>query len=76
VRAFDRITVEPGKMGGQPCIRGHRFTAAHLLSLVDAGWTLERIQEDFPFVEAADVQQVVACASSTAGMSELARPGL
>jgi uncharacterized protein (DUF433 family) len=60
---FDRITIEPGKMGGQPCIRGHRFTVEHLLGLVGAGWTLDQIQEDFPFVEAADVQQAVAYAA-------------
>lgn len=61
--AFDRVTIEPGKMGGQPCIRGHRFTVEHLLGLVGAGWTLEQIQEDFPFIEAADIQQAVAYAS-------------
>jgi uncharacterized protein (DUF433 family) len=44
---FDRITIEPGKMGGQPCIRGHRLTVEHLLTLVGAGWTLEEIQADF-----------------------------
>jgi uncharacterized protein (DUF433 family) len=60
---LDRITIEPGKMGGQPCIRGHRFTVEHLLSLVGAGRTLEQIQEDFPFIEAADVQQAVAYAA-------------
>jgi uncharacterized protein (DUF433 family) len=60
---LDRITIEPGKMGGQPCIRGHRFTVEQLLSLVGAGWTLEQIQEDFPFIEAADVQQAVAYAA-------------
>lgn len=60
---LDRITIEPGKMGGQPCIRGHRFTVEHLLGLVGAGWTLEQIREDFPFIEAADIQQAVAYAS-------------
>ncbi|MGH3937114.1 MAG: DUF433 domain-containing protein [Pseudonocardiaceae bacterium] len=60
---LDRITIELGKMGGQPCIRGHRFTVEHLLNLIGAGWSLERIQEDFPFIEAADVQQAVAYAA-------------
>jgi uncharacterized protein (DUF433 family) len=59
---LDRITIEPGKMGGQPCIRGHRFTVGHLLSLVGAGWTLEEIQPGFPFTEAADIQQAAAFA--------------
>jgi uncharacterized protein (DUF433 family) len=60
---LDRITIEPGKMGGQPCIRGHRFTVEHLLGLVGAGWALDQVQEDFPFNEAADIQQAIAYAS-------------
>jgi uncharacterized protein (DUF433 family) len=63
VGVFDRVTIEPGVMGGQPCIRGHRFTVEHLLSLVGAGWTVEQVQEDFPFIEAADIQQAIAYAS-------------
>jgi uncharacterized protein (DUF433 family) len=38
---LDRITVEGGGMGAQPCVRGHRFTVEHPLRLVGAGWTLE-----------------------------------
>jgi uncharacterized protein (DUF433 family) len=38
----------------------------HLLTLVGAGWTLEQILEDFPFIEAADIQQAVAYASFSA----------
>lgn len=49
----------------QPCIRGHRFTVEHLLNLIGAGRTLEQIQEDFPFIEAADVQQAIAYAATT-----------
>jgi uncharacterized protein (DUF433 family) len=60
---LDRITIEPGKMGGQPCIRGHRFTVEHLLGLVGAGWSLDQVQEDFPFIEPADIQQAIAYAS-------------
>jgi uncharacterized protein (DUF433 family) len=63
IERLDRITIEPGKMGGQPCIRGHRFTVEHLLNLVGTGWTLEQIQADFPFIEAADIQQATAYAA-------------
>lgn len=63
VEDLDRITIEPGKMGGQPCIRGHRFTVEHLLRLLGAGWTLEQVQEDFPFIEAEDVRQSIAYAA-------------
>src|SRR6185437_10278900 len=66
MESLDRITIEPGKMGGQPCIRGHRFTVEHLLNLVGAGWTLEQIQADFPFIEATDIQQATAYAAFSA----------
>jgi uncharacterized protein (DUF433 family) len=68
---FERITVEPGKMDGQPCIRGMRFTVAHLVRLVAAGWTLERIQEDFPFIEAEDVREALQYAAASAEVTML-----
>jgi uncharacterized protein (DUF433 family) len=72
VAVFDRITVEPGKMGGQPCIRGLRFTVGHLVRMVAAGRTLEEIREDFPFIEPEDVQQALlyaAQATESEGLS-------
>lgn len=69
--AFERITVELGKMDGQPCIRGMRFTVAHLVRLVAAGWTLARIQEDFPFIEAADVGDALLYAAASAEVTML-----
>jgi uncharacterized protein (DUF433 family) len=63
METLDRITIEPGKMGGQPCIRGHRFTVEHLLNLVGAGWSPEQIQEDFSFIEAEDIRQAIAYAA-------------
>jgi uncharacterized protein (DUF433 family) len=59
---FDRITGEPGKMR-EPCIRGHRFTVAHLVRLVGAGMDVEQIQQDFPFIEAEDVRQALLYAA-------------
>jgi uncharacterized protein (DUF433 family) len=69
---LDRITVEPGKMRGQPCIRGLRFTVAHLLRLVAAGWDLDRIQDEFPFIEAEDVQQALLYAAESAEVTTVA----
>jgi uncharacterized protein (DUF433 family) len=46
-----RITVEPGKMGGKPCIRGLRFTVYDLASYLASGMTEEEIlKEDFQAV--------------------------
>ena len=47
-----RITVEPGKRSGQPCIRGLRITVWDVLSWLAAGMTEEQILADYPeFVE-------------------------
>jgi len=53
-----RITVEPGKMGGKPCIRGLRFTVYHLASYLASGMTEDEILKDFPYVEKEDFQAV------------------
>lgn len=66
VPGFDRLTVEPDKLGGQPCIRGHRFGVEQLLELFAAGMTFEEIREDFPFLEPEDAQQVFAYAAALA----------
>ncbi len=68
---FERITVEPGKMDGQPCIRGMRLTVAHLVRLVAAGWTLARIQEEFPFIETADVGEALLYAARSVEVTML-----
>nr|WP_238342387.1 DUF433 domain-containing protein [Actinopolymorpha rutila] len=62
---MDRITVEPGKMEGRPCIRGLRFTVAQLIRLAAAGWTLEQIQREYAFVEAEDLRQALLYAAAT-----------
>lgn len=66
VPGFDRLTVEADKLGGQACIRGYRFSAEHLLELLAAEWTPERIQTDFPFIEREDLQQALGYAAALA----------
>ena len=46
-----RITVETGKMGGKPCIRGLRFSVYDLASYLASGMTEEQILRDFPYLE-------------------------
>ncbi|HET7475913.1 MAG TPA: DUF433 domain-containing protein [Dermatophilaceae bacterium] len=66
VPGFDRLTVEPGKLGGQPCIRGYRFSAQQLLELLAAGQTFEEIRESFDFLEIEDVRQALGYAAALA----------
>ena len=51
----DRITLEPGKRGGKPCIRGLRITVYDVLSYLASGMTYEEILEDFPYLEKEDI---------------------
>ena len=52
---LDRITIEPGKCGGRPCIRGQRMRVTHVLGLLGAGASHEEILEDYPFLEENDI---------------------
>lgn len=51
-----RITVEPGKRSGQPCIRGLRITVWDVLGWLAAGMSQQQILADYPELEAADFQ--------------------
>ena len=53
-----RITVEPGKMGGKPCIRGLRITVYDVASYLASGMTEEEILRDFPYLEKDDFRAV------------------
>ena len=58
-----RITIEPGKRSGQPCIRGFRITVWDILSWLGAGMTEQEIIEDYPELEPADFRAVYEFAS-------------
>lgn len=59
----DIITIEPGKRGGQPCIRGHRLTVADIIGQLAAGDTIEIVLEDVPFLTKADIAAALAFAA-------------
>ena len=60
---FDRITRDPGVMGGKPCIRGMRVTAGTIVGLVAAGHTDDEILAAYPYIEAEDIRQALAYAA-------------
>ena len=51
-----RITQTPGKCGGRPCIRDMRIRVVDILETLAEGGTASEILEDFPDLEAADIQ--------------------
>ena len=52
----DIITVESGKRGGKPCIRGMRITVYDVLEYLASGMTKEQILGDFPYLTEDDIQ--------------------
>jgi uncharacterized protein (DUF433 family) len=54
-RLRDRITIEPGKCGGRPCIRGQRLRVTDILGLLSSGASHQEILEDYPFLENDDI---------------------
>ena len=60
---MNRITLEPGKRGGKPCIRGLRITVYDVLSMLSEGMTQQEILEDFPELELADILAVLSFAA-------------
>lgn len=57
------ITIEPGKCGGKPCIRGMRITVYDVLSYLAAGMTPQQVLADFPYLTEDDIR---ACLSFAA----------
>ena len=52
---LSRITVEEGKCGGRPCIRGQRIRVSDVLELLAAGASYEEILADYPSLEREDI---------------------
>lgn len=60
---FDRITIEPGKMNGQPCIRGMRLTVRRVLLILAQYTDREEIRKDYPSLEDEDFRQALQYAA-------------
>ena len=68
---FERITVEPEKMGGVACIRGLRIPVATVVGMVAEGLTVDEIVADYPDLEPADVRQALEYAAEAVREREL-----
>lgn len=54
-----RITTEPGKCGGKPCIRGMRIRVVDVLDLLSNGLSYREILEELPDLEEADIRAAI-----------------
>ena len=66
------ITIEPGKRGGRPCIRGMRITVYDVLSYLAAGMTVDEILADFPYLTEADIRACLSYAAERERQTRIA----
>jgi uncharacterized protein (DUF433 family) len=60
---LERITIEPGKCGGKPCIRGMRIRVVDVLELLAEGMSAEEVVEQLPDLELEDVKATLLFAA-------------
>ena len=70
---MERITVDPEKCGGRPCIRGMRIRVADVLDLFAAGLTAEQILAEMPDLEMEDLRATLHYAARRLDHPVLAR---
>ena len=57
------ITIEPGKRGGKPCIRGMRITVYDILGYLASGMTIDEILHDFPYLTRDNIYAALSYAA-------------
>jgi uncharacterized protein (DUF433 family) len=60
---LDRITQQPGVMGGKACVRGMRVTVGMIVGQIGAGHTIDDILADYPYLEREDIMQALRYAA-------------
>ena len=69
--AFERITVDPERMGGLPTIRDTRVTVGMALSQLAAGRSVDQVLEDYPYLEQEDVLAALSFAAAAVAGREV-----
>ena len=59
----DIITIEPGKRGGKPCIRGMRITVYDVLEYLASGVSQDEVLREFPYLTGEDIRACLAYAA-------------
>ena len=59
---FNRIVSDPAILAGKPCVKGTRISVELVLDLLAAGYTPERIQQQYDHLAAEDIQACLAYA--------------
>jgi uncharacterized protein (DUF433 family) len=74
MRNFDRITVDPGQMGGVPCVRHLRIPVATVLRLLAGGISERQILAEYPDLQTEDIRECLRFAAASALERELLLP--
>ena len=72
--AFERVTIDPGRMRGLPCIRDTRMTVSAVLGQLAAGRSIEQVLDDYPYLERDDVLAALEFAAAAVQERELPQP--
>ena len=70
---FDRITIDPEQMNGQPCIRGMRLTVKRVLEALALYPDRKDLFAEYPELEEEDIRQALAFAAENMGDSLIVR---
>ncbi len=68
---FERITTDPERMGGLPCIRDLRFPVATVVAMVADGMSFEQVLAEHPDLEDADIREALRYAAEAVTEREL-----
>jgi uncharacterized protein (DUF433 family) len=63
-KKFDRITIDPGLMNGQPCIRNMRLTVRRVVEAVAIYTNWQELQKEYPELETEDIKQALEFAAT------------
>jgi uncharacterized protein (DUF433 family) len=66
---WDRISLQPGQMGGRACIRGMRVTVGMIVNQMASGQSIDNLLIDYPYLERDDVAQALRYAAFVAAKS-------
>ncbi|HEY3958844.1 MAG TPA: DUF433 domain-containing protein [Streptosporangiaceae bacterium] len=69
--AYERITIDPNRMSGLPCIRDTRVTVSAVLGQLAAGLTIPEVLADFPYLDRDDVLAALEFAAAAVQEREL-----
>lgn len=69
--AYERITIDPGRMRGLPCIRDTRVTVSAVLGQLAAGRSVDEVLADYPYLERADILAALEFAADAVQEHEL-----